>query len=64
MAYQIAALIAYLLDPVARVLAAIAPGVDGAAVTANEWGKGFDAWKDQSGWTVRAGLLCLEVDRA
>ncbi len=57
-------LIASLLDPVARLLAYVLPGVSGAAVTVTEGSWGVDAWTTEGGFTVKAGGLWLEVDWA
>lgn len=60
---RIAGRIASLLDPVARLLAPQLPGISGAAVTLTSGGTEWAAYRDLAGWTVRAGYLCLEVDR-
>jgi hypothetical protein len=57
-------LIASILDPVARVLAYVLPGVSGAAVTVTEGSRGLDAWATEGGFKVKAGGLWLEVDWA
>lgn len=54
--------IASLLDPIAARLLPLLPGVTGAAVTVTPGGRGLDAWRDGSSWTLKVGTVWLEVD--
>lgn len=64
MVFKIATLIASLLDPVARFVAWICPGVSYAAVIVIKGGSGLDAWTDGKELNVKAGPLRLEVYRS